>query len=390
MELTDGQSQLLEKIVKWFHNWESGLNIGEHPQWFSYSGRAGCGKTVVAKEVIKYLGINSSKEYVACAYVGKAVLQLQKNKMNAKTIHSLIYNLRYVKKIDASGNPYLGMEFILKDRLDEDYRLIIVDEAAMVNNTIKEELLSFGIPIIFMGDMNQLPPVFGTSNILEKPDHILTQIMRQKEGDPIIQLGEMVLNGIPLIEGDYGLSKVVRNYELDHSILRNYDQILCTTNKSRENINTFVREKLKGYDNLNPRLFEKIICRQNNWDMMVEGYSLTNGLTGYISDIFKGNLHRGYYLIDFQPDFLPSDYQFIGVKMDSKYITAPLERQKMMGRIKFEKFEYAYAITVHLSQGSQWPRVLFIDSFFHDAELTRRCRYTAITRAESEITIVLN
>jgi exodeoxyribonuclease-5 len=80
------------------------------------------------------------------------------------------------------------MRFILKDKLDDDIKLIIIDEAAMVNDKMREELLSFGIPVIFLGDHNQLPPVIGKSSMLDKPDFILTKIMRQAENDPIVYL----------------------------------------------------------------------------------------------------------------------------------------------------------------------------------------------------------
>ena len=39
LEPTESQAKLLEKVRVWFYNWESGKRIGEHPQWFSYSGQ---------------------------------------------------------------------------------------------------------------------------------------------------------------------------------------------------------------------------------------------------------------------------------------------------------------------------------------------------------------
>ena len=233
-EPTESQAQLLDKVRIWYYNWYSGKRTGNHPQWFSYSGAAGVGKGVSARMIVDMLGLDSDS-YVACAYVGKAVLQLSKNGMNAKTIHSLIYDARPIYEISKDGSKKIIVryEFFLKERLDKSYRLIFVDEAAMVNDKMQAELLSFNVPIIFMGDMNQLPPVFGDSTILANPDHILTQIMRQKEDDPIVQLSQMVLKGIPLFEGKYGLSEVVREIELDKRLVTDYDQILCNTNKYR-------------------------------------------------------------------------------------------------------------------------------------------------------------
>lgn len=389
-EPTESQSILLEKVKVWFSNWQYGKRSGPHPQWFSYSGAAGVGKGVAAKMIVDMLGL-SERTYIACAYVGKAVLQLRKNGMNAKTIHSLIYDARPVYEgDDDEGNKVLKYKFFLKDKLDEDYQLIFVDEAAMVNDDMKDELLSFGIPIIFMGDMNQLPPVFGSSTILANPDHILTQIMRQKENDPIVQLSQMILKGIPIMEGKYGNSQVIRDMPLDNRLITDYDQILCNTNKYRVALNNYIRKNLKHFPENKPMIGDKIVCCQNNWNLSVDGYPLTNGMIGYIIDISRQYTHKGYYKITFEPEFLNSDNQFIGLKMDSKYINSPYETQKSMGRIANEKFEYGYAITVYKSQGSEFDRVLYFDSNFRTPELTKRSRYTAITRAKESLTIVLN
>ena len=390
LEPTESQAKLLEKVRVWFYNWQSGKRIGDHPQWFSYSGAAGVGKGAAARMIVDMLGLGRY-DYVACAYVGKAVLQLSKNGMNAKTIHSLIYDARPVfDKSDPSGIPILKYQFFLKEKLDREYRLIFVDEAAMVNDKMRDELLSFKIPIIFIGDMNQLPPVFGSSTVLANPDHVLTQIMRQKENDPIVLLSQMVLKGIPIMEGQYGKSQVVRDMMLDRRLVDDYDQILCNTNNYRNSINEYVRRVIKRFPDNRPVIGDKIVCCQNNWNIMVDGYSLTNGMIGYISDISRQHVHQGYYVIDFEPDFLGGDRQFRRLKMDAKYIKAQYSDQKAMGRIMNEKFEYGYAITVYKSQGSEFDRVLYFDSKFRTPELTKRSRYTAITRAKEALTIVFN
>ena len=389
-EPTESQARLLEKVRTWFMNWESGYKIGPHPQWFSYSGAAGVGKGAAARMIVDMLGLDSHS-YISCAYVGKAVLQLAKNGMNAKTIHSLIYDARPVfDKNSIDGKILLKYQFFLKDKLDEDYRLIFVDEAAMVNDKMRDELLSFGIPIIFIGDMNQLPPVFGSSTVLANPDHILTQIMRQKEDDPIVQLSQMVLKGIPIMEGQYGKSQVVRDFLLDSRLIKDYDQILCNTNAYRVSINNYIRKNIKKFPENRPVIGDKIVCCQNNWSEVIDGYPLTNGMIGYITDMNRQYVHRGYYLISFEPDFLDSHRQFIGLKMDARYINSSYEEQKNSGRIMNEKFEYGYAITVYKSQGSEFNRVLYFDSKFRTPELTKRSRYTAITRARDALTIVLN
>ena len=82
--------------------------------------------------------------------------------------------------------------------------------------------------------------------------------------------------------------------------------------------------------------------------------------------------------------------EFEHLKVDREYIRSNYDRRKNFGISKYEKFEYAYAITTHISQGSEFPNVLFIGETFWDREMTMKLWYTAITRASEKITIVLN
>lgn len=386
--LNDGQAQLINELTEWFHSWENGNRIRNHPQWYAYSGAAGTGKTFAVKAFIDSLGLQED-EYMCCAYVGKAVLNLQKHDLPACTIHSLIYHT-VIEKIpadDPDGMKYkLAMRFILKDHLDPNLRLIICDEATMVNNDMRDKMLSFGLPIIFIGDMNQLPPVFGESEVMAFPNFTLTQIMRTAEDDPIVQLSQMVLHDIPYEYGSYGMCQVVDHHAIDKSLLKDFDVILCGKNATRDKMNrSVIFDVLHRPDNI-PFLGAKVVNRQNNWDIAVDGVSLTNGLMGEITNISKSRSYLGYYKIDFRPDFMDSEFE--DLKIDRQYIRADYETRKNFGISRFEKFEYAYAITVHISQGSEWARVLFLDEPFWDKELTKKLRYTAITRATSQIEIV--
>ena len=389
LELTPGQAELLDRITKWFRDYQNGNTSGyKHPQWFAYSGAAGCGKTTVIKEFLSSL--NLGDDYIGCAYTGKAVLQMLKNDLRAKTIHSLIYDIVSFYRIDPiTHRKTPAFEFVLKKHLDKDYSLIVVDEAPMVNDEMCREILSFGIPVIFVGDMNQLPPVFGKSSVMENPDFVLTQIMRQSEDNPIVQLSQMILKDIPIMEGTYGESKVVREFILDESILRDYDQIICFTNSLRYDINNYCRFQLLGRKTIDPRIDDKVICRQNNWNVECGGFYLTNGTSGKITDIDRTYVGSGFYIMNFHPDYFPDGMDFENLKVDARYIKMTPEDQKLYSRTQNEKFEYGYAITAHLSQGSEYGRVFFIDSFFQTPELTKKARYTAITRAIDKITIVM-
>ena len=389
IELTDEQKELKREIIHWYRNYPYGK------PYYYYSGAAGTGKTTVIHSVIDELNLNIN-EVMSCAYVGKAVLVLMRHGLPASTIHSLIYRpmFKTTKEYitDEFGNPKeikkRKMEFVLKDSLDKNIKLIVVDEMAMVSDAIREDLLSFGIPVILCGDGNQLPPVIGTSSILDNPDFVLTKIMRQAEGDPIVYLSQCILKDIPIEYGTYGKSKVVESVPINRNILTDYDMIICAKNKTREELNNRIREEVLHYETIKPMLGDKIICRKNNWEENLNGIYLTNGLVGYITDIDYCSLYRDIIYIDFQPDFM--EESFYKLSLDYKYFKAPWQEKKNFG-FNFkenERFEYAYAITAHLSQGSEYENVLFMDEKFHDPLTLKRLRYTAITRARNSITYV--
>lgn len=337
--LTRSQEILINKLKKWF--------FSKSKPYFSYSGGPGTGKTTVIRVFVDEIGLTYD-EFITAAYVGKAVLLLLRKGLRASTIHSLIYNVFF--DLEKSNNMYdppkRVLKFGLKDRLSETLKLIIIDEATMVNDKMKDEILSFGIPVVFTGDINQLPPVFGISSVMQNPDFILTELMRQAEDDPIVIIANRILNGQPLYTGTYGLSKIIDHHNIDRTLIDNYDMIICAKNKTRELINTQIRENILGRQNKLPVVGDKIICRQNNWSLSLDEIYLTNGLIGFIEYIDKSFMHKGCVNIDFRPDFM--DRSFENVELDAKYIKLDYEDRASYGISRFNKFEYGYAITSHL------------------------------------------
>ena len=98
-------------------------------------------------------------------------------------------------------------------------------------------------------------------------------------------------------------------------------------------------------------------------------------------------MKKGRVPIDFTPDITKRKIRKIG--MDTKYLKLKCYETNDYGISPYNKFEYSYAITAHLSQGSEWPSVLFLDGRFQDYDTTQKLRYTAITRASEKIHIVI-
>jgi len=390
--LNGGQEELIEKLTAWWRSYQAGHRIGDHPQWFAYSGAAGTGKTTCIQEFIERIGLDQS-EYICCAYVGKAVLNLQRHELPACTIHSLIYDpiidmapIEGRFNEDGSQKYKMLFRFLLKETLPENYRLIIVDEATMVNNDLRDKLLSFNLPVVFIGDMNQLPPIFGISEVMMYPDYCLTQIMRQSENDPIVILSQMVLHDQEIPLGQYGISEVVTDFDITLDSLDEFGMMLCAKNATRDSLNRhIIRDLLRRPDEA-PFIGAKVVNRQNDWDREVDGVSLTNGLIGYITNFTKRSNYKGYYKIDFRPDFMTGEFE--DLKIDKTYFHMNYGERKNYGISRYNKFEFAYWITVHISQGSEANNVLFLDEYLWDRELTQKLQYTAITRAKEKIVIV--
>ena len=356
--------------------------------------------TTLVRYAIDRLGLTYD-EVLFVAFMGKAATCLARNGLPAKTIHSTIYDYEKVLARDENGKiifkengkPKMVSKFIKKDRLNKNIKLIVVDEGSMVEESIAKDLMSYGIPIIVLGDLNQLPPVFGKSFFLTNPDVVLTQIMRQAENDPIVWLSQEVLSYHPLKIGVYGNSAVISKDDLNEYHMRNADIIITGTNKLRYNVNNYIRERIKGYKNFDyPHMGEKIICKKNNWSKSIgEGMYLTNGTTGFVENVYKDTFNGKTMTIDFRPDYSKKSFKNVTFDYNHLYAVPGQEDDNNDFTSHFnDKIEFGYAITTHSSQGSQWNKVLYLsENFLRSNEDKKKLLYTGITRAQKSITIVI-
>lgn len=372
IELNQGQKKLISEIKRFVKKANDPLYV--------YSGPAGSGKTTVALEALKQSGVGDN--YMAVAFVGKAVLVLLMKGIKAVTIHSFIYRT-YIER-DENGKEVL--RFMLKEKLQPEPRIILVDEGSMISDDMMEDLMSFGVQIIMMGDINQLGPVFGHCSFMLNPNFMLTEVMRQALDNPIIWLSQEVLKGRELVPGNYGTSKVLTKRPENIHMFDNYDIILAGKNATRDTINDIFRFDILGRKDHFPVVGDKVICRQNVWDRTIDQFPLTNGTMGMITDIDHSSMTKNKINIDFKPDYLRGTFQ--NIEIGHKYIQLPHNERKEMGLTDFVKFEYGYCITVHMSQGSEYNRVLYLDEPMGDMEHRKRLRYTAITRAVDYVHVV--
>lgn len=378
------------------HWWNSGTS----DQVIEVSGAAGTGKTTLIMYFIERIGLKLD-EVLFVAYMGKAANQMALNGLPAKTIHSAIYRLetRYVRDekgkivFKKNGEPKTKKVFALKEKLNKKIKLIVLDEGSMVNKEIGEDLLSFQIPVIVLGDLNQLPPVFGNPFFLKNPTIVLKKIMRQAENDPIIWLSQQVLAKKPLQVGVYGKSAVMNRNDLLPNHFSEANVTLTCTNRLRYNVNNFYRESIKRIVNLQyPHVGEKVVCRKNNWNKSIhKEFYLTNGTTGFVTYYYRDSFNGKTMKIDMRPDF--SKEEFKNICFDyQRLFSVPGKNNNLEGNYFNDIIEFAYALTVHTTQGSQYPNVLFLNEeneMGGNEEFRRKLKYTAITRATKQIIIAM-
>lgn len=387
IELNAQQINCANKALLWWRNLDK--------QVFTITGYAGTGKTTIIKYLMQVLNLQVD-EVLFMSFTGKASLVLSRKGNYAKTIHSTIYKLEEVVKLDENGNPikHFGrtvkeLKFIKRDEIPKNIKLLVIDEASMVNEAIGKDILSFNVPIIALGDLNQIPPVFGEPYFLHQPDYNLTKIMRQAENDPIVHLATMARLGQHIDFGVYGgKCFVIPQHEIRDEMLTSADIILCGKNKTREEYNNRVKGEILRKDLSRPCVGDKIICRQNNWTECIDDVYLVNGLIGFLDGINLASYDKKSIEIDFRPEFFEYGRGWHGIKMDYQFFVEPLAI-KGNRRSFFNKFELGYAITTHLSQGSEYDNVFIQKEFMGDKEFMKKWLYTGITRARDSVTIAI-
>lgn len=386
MTLSNDQEKALKELVAWFSS-------SERDQFITLGGYAGTGKTTLIahlkSELDRIFSEKDKKLKIAlCSYTGRATQNLKVRlsehlgttwRDKISTIHGLIYD-----PIETPDGVIIGWR--KKEEVEVD--LIIIDEASMVDELIWGDLLSYGIPIIAVGDHGQLPPIKGAFNLMQTPKLKLENIHRQASENPIIKISTHARQSGEVTPGIY--SDTVIKYsqqdfdyaEASTDLLENYTKdvlILCGYNVTRVKINQFVRNAL-GFNLPEPQVGDRVICLRNNHTKKI-----FNGMLGTILNLESINPDT-YHAVIKMDDGL-SDY------IDKIYApqfnaTAPINFTKDRAKIgKSDLFDFGYALTVHKAQGSQAKKVVLFEERFSKMteDQWRRWLYTGITRAQEEL-----
>lgn len=368
MDLAPQQVEGLQKIREWHKNGDS--------QVFRLFGYAGTGKTTLAR-VIEQEFTEQELTVRFAAFTGKAAHVLRTKGVEADTIHGLIYKLvkeqnrQPIFRLDVDDSPLNWTD------------LLVLDEVSMVNEEIGNDLLSFGKKILVLGDPGQLPPVSGTGFFTaQDPDFLLTDIHRQAQDSPIIQLATQIRKGILPAIGKYGESAY--QFGMSADLVMNADQLIVGRNKTRRAANARARQIL-GYTDPLPQVGDKLVCLRNN-----RKESFMNGTLWRVKGVnteykgLKDDFFPPAYICDLVSDDDPDDVRE-GVQLHRETF---LEGEIPASSIRLaNEFDYGYALTCHKAQGSQWNHVVVMDesSAFRDDKW--KWLYTAVTRAAEKVTI---
>jgi ATP-dependent exoDNAse (exonuclease V) alpha subunit len=219
--------------------------------------------------------------------------------------------------------------------------------------------------------------------------------MRQAEGDPIVTISHKLINGERLEFGKYGDNVLVIPYEnINEQLLTSADVLLASRNRTRDDINNTIRYDINKRENADPTIGDKVICRQNDWGLSLyeDGteISLVNGMSGSITNVYKETYLKNTIEIDFQPDFTKGCFEHL--EINHGYYTGNFEQRaniKSSFKPAGHLVEQGDCITVHLSQGSEYPFVCyFLENYGWNRRFMNQLHYTAATRAQNKLVIV--
>lgn len=395
MKWSPQQAAALDTVATWLKE--------TNDPYFYLAGYAGTGKTTLAKHFAE--GVDGHVAFGS--FTGKAASVMRdKGCTGATTIHRLIYESRsksgkrlrelqaqlaatattttlqratlrvqIQQEVDKLKQPHFQLDEYANIR---DASLVIIDECSMVNEEMGRDLLSFGVPVLVLGDPAQLPPVFGGGFFTNgEPDVMLTEVHRQARESGILRLATAVREGKGLDYCDEGEAVVMRKGDLHPADAVDYDQILVGRNKTRNATNKRVRD-LIGRTSQFPQEGDRLVCLRNNHDLGLlngEIYEAANDAT-----VFDGAL----LLMDIEAE--DGERQQTVEAWQCHFLGEKPEHYSRSGDI--QEFDYGYVLTVHKAQGSQWPSVLVFDESSCFRADWARWLYTAVTRASDHLTVI--
>lgn len=252
---------------------------------------------------------------------------------------------------------------------------------------MRTDLLDLGVPVLFVGDHGQLPPVNSRGrSFMERPDVRLERIHRQASGSPVLRLamevrrtGRLPAPGAAIRAGDVRIRRGAAEWlesEEDWSDL--HVLTLCYTNRSRVRYNKMIGGAL--YRPPEPVPGDRLICRRNNNEAGIH-----NGMVGRLASVERFSVKQYRVSIDLGNGRPLYEGLIWEEQFNSERVRSDLPRYA-------DLWDFGYCLTVHNAQGSEAERVRLIaerpPGWIHPDDW-RRWLYTGVTRATRELTILV-
>lgn len=352
--------------------------------FFIITGGPGTGKTTIIKAIVMILKdiLDLNHDDIALlAPTGRA------SKRMAESVGAPAYTIHKFLKWNKETESFLIDEY---NKSQE--KIVIVDESSMIDIFLFSSLLKglkLNVKLILVGDANQLPSI-GPGDLLNDLLHIstikkkyLNTIYRVKEGSYITYLANDIKNR-------KHFDKFPTNYS-DFKFIESDD----------DNIKKYLKEIVN-------KAVEKGISSEN-FQVLAPMYKGLNGidsLNSMMAEIFNPNAEKfiigdKYYRINDKVIQLVNDVDNnvyngdIGYIKDIYYIDKKLIVEiDYSGNIveykngEFDKFNLAYAVSIHKSQGSEYANVVIILASSFNRMFYNKLIYTAVTRAKSSLIIL--
>ncbi len=373
------------------------------------TGGPGTGKTTTIQTIIHYFELEGLDLYLA-APTGRAAKRMTETTgYEARTLHRLL---------ELSGgleDENKGAEFGKNEQNPLEADVIIVDEASMVDMYLISNLLKavlVGTKLIFVGDVNQLPSV-GPGCVLRDmidcgviPVIRLNKIFRQAMESDIVKNAHKINRGekVDLYKKD----------SRDFFFIKQNDSLIM-----QRAILSLVQEKLPKYVNALPFDIQVLTPMRKG---MFGVYELNKMLQKYLNPADKSKREKEFYDHIFREGDkvmqIKNNYQLVWENVNKynitieegmgvfngdigviKHIDDTLEKMTIIfddnRKVDYpfkqlEELELAYAITVHKSQGSEYPAVVMPMFQGPKPLMTRNLLYTAVSRAKSCVALVGN
>ncbi len=351
------------------------------------TGGPGTGKTTVVKAMVDiFKEIYPNNSITCIAPTGRASKRLKELcEVNATTIHSLLmYNMENNKFTKGEDDPI-------------DFDVLIIDEGSMIDSYLFYNLLKASHKvkkICILGDKDQLPSV-APGQILDDliasncfNTTILDNVYRQKEGSDIINLAGKVNKKLELFDEEYN---DVRFYNFNqHDALEQIKNIIKLALDKGYTFNDIqvlspIYRGTLGIDNLNNTLqkeFNKSEPTKKEAKVGMFTFKENDRILQLKNqpddDVYNGDIGILEEII------LPSEahdnkLRFV-INFDGNYVEYTNET--------FDRITHAYCMSIHKSQGSEYPIVILVLNDQANHFISKKLIYTAITRAKKSLIII--